>query len=68
LDIFRHFIEADLAPPAPKVSIQRARTDIGKQPRQAFPNIITTAQDRAETKMPKPQAINWLQDPDMLRK
>jgi hypothetical protein len=68
LDIFRHFIEADLAPPAPKVSIQQARTDIGKQPRQAFPNIITTAQDRAETNMPKPQAINWLQDPDMLRK
>jgi hypothetical protein len=68
LDIFRHFIEAEPAHPAPKVPIQRARTDLGKRPRQAFPNIFTTARDRAEAKIPELRVVDWLQDPHMLRK
>jgi hypothetical protein len=68
LNIFRHFIVNESAPSSPKVSIQRARTDLGKQPRQVFPNLFTTARDRAETKKPEHQVVNWLQDADMLRK
>jgi hypothetical protein len=65
---FRHVIISESAPPSPKVSIQRARTDLGKQPRQVFPNLFTTARDRAETKKPEHRVVNWLQDADMLRK
>jgi hypothetical protein len=40
LDIFRHLIEVESAHPASGVSIQRARTDLGKRPHQAFPRHL----------------------------
>ncbi|KAJ4305759.1 Glutamate--tRNA ligase mitochondrial [Kalmusia sp. IMI 367209] len=74
LNIFNHFDTPETRKRglSPTRKIQRARTDLGKQPKQDVPDLFASTQwaahPQVDAQRSRRQYVNWLTDADMLRK